>query len=124
LFADELTLEIVNNTILIRSFLPLIRKGTPGRLVFMSSVIGSIELAAGMPMLADAYAVSRGALNMLVRKWGGALKFEGIATALVHPGRHLLSTLFRNTPYRKNADIACIKDGSLVLRLEEVLKNG
>jgi NAD(P)-dependent dehydrogenase (short-subunit alcohol dehydrogenase family) len=86
LFADELILEVVNNTILIRSFLPLIRKGTPGRLVFMSSVIGSVELAAGMPMLADAYAVSRAALNMLVRKWGGALKYEGIATALVHPG--------------------------------------
>lgn len=68
----------------------------------MSSVIGSVELAAGMPMLADAYAVSRGALNMLIRKWGGALKFEGIATALVHPGKHLLLNPFKMVSYRIN----------------------
>jgi len=86
LFADELNLEVINNTILIRSFLPLIRKGKPGRLIFISSVIGSVELAATMPMLNDAYAVTRAALNMLIRKWGTALKFEGIATAIVHPG--------------------------------------
>lgn len=89
LFAEELNLEIVNNTILIRAFLPLIRQGKPGKLIFMSSVIGSVELAATMPMLNDAYAVSRAALNMLVRKWGAALKFEGIATAVIHPGEIL-----------------------------------
>jgi len=86
LFADELNFEIINNTIFIRSFLPLIRKGKPGKLIFISSVVGSVELAATMPMLSDAYAVSRAALNMLIRKWGAALKFEGIATAVVHPG--------------------------------------
>ncbi|CZR58536.1 uncharacterized protein PAC_08428 [Phialocephala subalpina] len=86
LFSEELNLELINNTILIRSFLPLIRQGNPGKFIFMSSIIGSVELAAGMPMLNDAYAVSRAALNMLVRKWGAALKFEGIATAVIHPG--------------------------------------
>jgi NAD(P)-dependent dehydrogenase (short-subunit alcohol dehydrogenase family) len=39
-----------------------------------------------MPFLNDAYSVSRAALNMLIRKWGGALKLEGIATAVIHPG--------------------------------------
>jgi len=86
LFAEELNLEIVNNTILIRSFLPLIRQGKPGRVIFISSVLGSIELAAGMPTLNDAYSVTRAALNMLIRKWGAALKFEKISTAVVHPG--------------------------------------
>jgi len=86
LFADEMNLEIINNAILIRSFLPLIRKAKAGKLVFISSIIGSVELAAGMPGLNDAYAVSRAALNMLIRKWGAELKFEGIATAVVHPG--------------------------------------
>jgi len=90
LFAEELNLEIINNTILIRAFLPLIRKAKSGKLIFMSSIIGSVELAAGMPMLNDAYAVSRAALNMLIRKWGAALKMEGIATAVIHPGKHLL----------------------------------
>lgn len=86
LFSEELNLEIINNTILIRSFLPLIRKGKGKKLIFVSSVIGSIELAAGVPFLNDAYSVTRAALNMLIRKWGGSLKFEGIATAVVHPG--------------------------------------
>lgn len=90
MFTDELKLEIIHNTILIRSFLPLIRKEKPGRIMFISSIIGSIENAAGMPMLNDAYAVSRAALNMLVRKWGAELKFEGISTAVVHPGNIIL----------------------------------
>jgi NAD(P)-dependent dehydrogenase (short-subunit alcohol dehydrogenase family) len=88
LFAEELNLEIINNTILIRSFLPLIRK-TKGKLIFMSSVLGSVELAAELPMLNDAYAVTRAALNMLIRKWGAALRLEGITTAVIHPGKTL-----------------------------------
>jgi NAD(P)-dependent dehydrogenase (short-subunit alcohol dehydrogenase family) len=87
LFEDELKIEIINNTILIRTFLPLIRQGKGKKFIFMSSILGSIELAASMPGLNDAYCVSRAALNMLIRKWGGALKFEGISTALIHPGK-------------------------------------
>ena len=87
MFTEELKLEVVHTTILIRSFLPLIRAGKPGKFIFISSVLASIELAATMPGLNDAYCVSRAALNMLIRKWGGMLKFEGIATALVHPGK-------------------------------------
>ena len=94
MFLGELNFEIINNTILIRAFLPLIRKEKPGKLIFMSSIIGSVELAASMPMLANAYSVSRAALNMLIRKWGAALKFEGIATAVVHPGETIF--LIRN----------------------------
>lgn len=79
LFEDELKVEIVNNTI-------LIRQGKGKKFIFMSSILCSIELAASMPGLNDAYCVSRAALNMLIRKWGGAWKFEGISTALIHPG--------------------------------------
>lgn len=70
----------------LRAFLPLIRKGHDKKIVVISSALGSIELAAGMPGLNDIYSVTRAALNMLVRKWGGVLKLEGITTALVHPG--------------------------------------
>jgi NAD(P)-dependent dehydrogenase (short-subunit alcohol dehydrogenase family) len=89
LFADELNFEIINNTILIRSFLPLIRLGKAKKFIFISSSLGSIELAGSMPTLNDAYSVSRAALNMLIRKWGAALKFEGITTAVIHPGKNL-----------------------------------
>jgi NAD(P)-dependent dehydrogenase (short-subunit alcohol dehydrogenase family) len=85
-----LKLEIINNSIVIRSFLPLIRAGKAKKFIFMTSVLGSIELAEGMPGLNDAYCVSRAALNMLIRKWGGALKYESITTALVHPGKSFL----------------------------------
>jgi NAD(P)-dependent dehydrogenase (short-subunit alcohol dehydrogenase family) len=69
-----------------RSLLPPTHPKTKGKLVFMSSILGSVELAAGMPMLNDAYAVTRAALNMLIRKWGAALRLEGITTAVIHPG--------------------------------------
>ncbi|PMD63080.1 putative short-chain dehydrogenases/reductase [Hyaloscypha bicolor E] len=52
----------------------------------VTSLLGSIELAEGMPGLNDSYCVSRAAPNMLIRKWGGALSHEGTTTALVHPG--------------------------------------
>ncbi|PMD19994.1 putative short-chain dehydrogenases/reductase [Hyaloscypha hepaticicola] len=86
LFEKELNLEIINNTILIRTFLPLVRAGKEKKFVFITSVLGSIHLAEGMPGLNDSYCVSRAALNMLIRKWGGVLKYEGITTALIHPG--------------------------------------
>ena len=103
LFSEELNLEIINNTVLIRAFLPLIRKSKAGKLIFISSILGSVELAAGMPTLNDAYAVSRAALNMLIRKWGGALKGEGIATAIIHPGKLNLSYLLPPTLEFSNA---------------------
>ncbi|KAH9204931.1 hypothetical protein DL95DRAFT_417848 [Leptodontidium sp. 2 PMI_412] len=86
LFSSELEVEIVGNTRLIRAFLPLIQKGKGKKLIFVTSGLGSIELAASSPNLNATYSVSRAALNMLVRKWGGALRFQGITTALIHPG--------------------------------------
>lgn len=86
LFSSELEVEIVGNTRLVRAFLPLIQKGKGKKLIFVTSGLGSIELAASSPNLNATYSVSRAALNMLVRKWGGVLKFQEITTALVHPG--------------------------------------
>ncbi|WYZ38082.1 hypothetical protein EsH8_II_001588 [Colletotrichum jinshuiense] len=86
LLSTELEVEIIGNTRLVRAFLPLIQKGKDKKLIFISSALGSIELAASSPNLNATYAVSRAALNMLVRKWGGALQLQGITTALIHPG--------------------------------------
>lgn len=77
---------------LLRSYLPLIKKGEQKKILVISSVLGSIDRAAYMPGLADAYSISRAALNMLVRKWGGALKGEGVTTAVIHPGE--ISNIF------------------------------
>ncbi|EED16104.1 short-chain dehydrogenases/reductase, putative [Talaromyces stipitatus ATCC 10500] len=85
-FTSEVDFTITAPLNLLREFLPLIRKGQAKRALFVTSVIGSIELAAHMPGLLNAYAVARAALNMLVRKWSSTLKGEGITAALIHPG--------------------------------------
>jgi NAD(P)-dependent dehydrogenase (short-subunit alcohol dehydrogenase family) len=95
----ELHFMITGTLGLLQSFLPLIRQGHNKKIVVVSSALGSIELATGMPGLNDIYSVTRAALNMLIRKWGGALKSEGITTAVVHPGitlRTLFSVIVAN----------------------------
>jgi len=74
---------------LLRAFLPLIRQGQGKKILAISSIIGSIEQSINLPGLNDQYSVTRAALNMLIRKWGGVLKNEGIATATIHPGLSL-----------------------------------
>lgn len=98
---------------IVRLFLPLIRKGTERKFVFLTSLLGSIETAIGFPDLSNAYSISKAALNMyamrffffvsflsfcssnttsgrrLVRKYGAALKSEGITCVLLHPGLYI-----------------------------------
>jgi len=73
---------------MLRAFLPLIRQGQGKKILVISSVLGSIEQSFNMPSLADQYSVTRAALNMLIRKWGGVLKNEGITAASIHPGMY------------------------------------
>ena len=73
---------------LLRAFLPLIRQGQGKKILAVSSIIGSIDQSVNLPGLNDQYAVTRAALNMLIRKWGAVLKNEGISTATIHPGTY------------------------------------
>lgn len=77
----------------LQGFLPLIRQGRDKKILVVSSVLGSIDQSVNLPGLADSYSVVRAALNMLVRKWGGVLKSEGITTVLIHPGMILQTRL-------------------------------
>ncbi|KAI0930124.1 hypothetical protein AcW1_008886 [Taiwanofungus camphoratus] len=85
-----LTEEIYINTVapvqLVRALLPLIRKGQEKKIAFITSVLGSLELAPMFSELAIPYSISKAGLNMLARKWGSSLKTEGITTVLIHPG--------------------------------------
>jgi len=83
---DELHYMVTGTIGLLQAFLPLVRKGHGKKIVVISSALGSIERSVNLPGLNDIYSVARAALNMLVRKWGGALKLEGITTAVIHPG--------------------------------------
>jgi NAD(P)-dependent dehydrogenase (short-subunit alcohol dehydrogenase family) len=83
---EELHFMITGTLGILQAFLPLIRRGQDKKIVVVTSALGSVEASVNTPGLADIYSVARAALNMLVRKWGGSLKSEGITTALVHPG--------------------------------------
>jgi len=49
---------------LLRTFLPSIKKSKEKKILILTSQLGSIELGAYMPNLANAYSVAKAALNM------------------------------------------------------------
>ncbi|KAH8660395.1 putative short-chain dehydrogenases/reductase [Xylariales sp. PMI_506] len=85
-FTAELNFTVTAPLLVVREFLPLIRKSQAKRIVVITSALGSIESAIHTPGLADGYSVARAALNMLGRKWSSVLKRDGVALALLHPG--------------------------------------
>ncbi|KAH9927579.1 uncharacterized protein B0H18DRAFT_1002574 [Fomitopsis serialis] len=89
--------ELYTNTVaplhVARSFLPLLRHGlsasdaeTAKKVVFVSSSLGSLELAPQSIGLSETYSVTKAGLGMIARKWGAMLKEEGICTMVLHPG--------------------------------------
>ncbi|KAF8877998.1 hypothetical protein BD779DRAFT_1228150 [Infundibulicybe gibba] len=86
LFAKEMRFNTVVPVQIGNAFLPLVKKSSAKKIVFITSQLGSLEIGAQLPGLANAYSVSKAALNMLARKWGATLKPQGITTILIHPG--------------------------------------
>jgi NAD(P)-dependent dehydrogenase (short-subunit alcohol dehydrogenase family) len=64
LLQEELRFNTEFPIVTIRTFLPLVRKSTIKKVVFVSSVLGSIESSGKMPGLTNAYSISKAALNM------------------------------------------------------------
>ncbi|KAH9944874.1 hypothetical protein B0H21DRAFT_744938 [Amylocystis lapponica] len=85
-FEEEFHLNVVGPILVVRTFLPLVRKGHAKKVVFVSSNLGSVERANYVQELANTYSVMKAALNMVARKWGSTLKAEGITAVIVHPG--------------------------------------
>ncbi|KAF8160629.1 hypothetical protein B0H34DRAFT_344639 [Crassisporium funariophilum] len=86
LLQDEIRYNTEYPIIVIRSFLPLIRKSTAKKIVFMTSELGSVDMAGILPMLTNAYSIAKAAFNMTARKYGALLKMEGITVIVLHPG--------------------------------------
>lgn len=80
--------SVINATgpmVVTRQALDLLRRGRDPLVVNVSSQLGSMEV--GTSMGSDtAYCVSKAALNMLGVKTAQALRPEGIAVVMVHPG--------------------------------------
>lgn len=71
----------------INAFLPLIRKGTLKKIIYISSGMGDINvvrIGEIAPQLG--YAVSKAAGNIAMAKYAAALKGEGINTLSISPG--------------------------------------
>ncbi|KAF5336366.1 hypothetical protein D9611_006572 [Ephemerocybe angulata] len=85
-FLEELKFNTVTPIEITRAFLPLIRKSEKKKILYITSILGSISVGGVWPVVANSYAVSKAALNMLVRKWGTVLKMEGISVSVIHPG--------------------------------------
>ncbi len=65
-FTAELDFTVTAPLVLVREFLPLVRKSEAKRVLVITSSLGSIENAAFLPNLANGYSVARAALNMYV----------------------------------------------------------
>ena len=63
-FEDELRVNTVAPIELIRRFLPLVRKGAAKKVVFISSINGSLDWAADTATLSITYSATKAALNM------------------------------------------------------------
>lgn len=71
----------------INAFLPLIRKGTQKKIIYISSGHADIPLirTCEVPYLMG-YAVSKSAGNVVMAKYAAELKGEGIKTLALSPG--------------------------------------
>ncbi|KAH9478023.1 putative oxidoreductase [Psilocybe cubensis] len=85
-FGYEMQLSTVIPLRVSRAFLPLVKKSEMKKIIFVSSVLASFETTFVMVNQMNAYSVGKASLNMLTRKWGASLKYDGVTTAAIHPG--------------------------------------
>ncbi|KAF8314100.1 NAD(P)-binding protein [Clavulina sp. PMI_390] len=88
LFEEELRLNTISPVATLRAFLPLLENGKAKKAMFLGTELASLDLAIHIPLLSDGYAASKAALNMVIRKYGAALKAMGSEVTLlnVYPG--------------------------------------
>jgi NAD(P)-dependent dehydrogenase (short-subunit alcohol dehydrogenase family) len=89
---ETLAVNVVGSVSVTEAFLPLLRKSSAPRLVFVSSSVGSISQAADpkspyyRPGGGNEYRASKAALNMYVVQYHNKLSLEGIKVFGADPG--------------------------------------
>jgi NAD(P)-dependent dehydrogenase (short-subunit alcohol dehydrogenase family) len=81
--AETLMVNAIAPLAVIQAFLPHVRRGHSGRILVVSSQMGSMSYAKSDTI---AYRMSKAAVNKLVQGLATDLKGEGIAVAALHPG--------------------------------------
>lgn len=84
-FTEVLRANATGPMLVTTEALPLLRAGNDPLVLNVSSQLGSLEVGATMGN-DTVYCVSKAALNMWSRKAASALKPEGIAMVMIHPG--------------------------------------
>lgn len=77
--------NVIGVAIVTNHFLDLVKKSPAGRIVNLSSMLGSCALASGYGMCAP-YNCSKTALNMYTANLGAALKDTNVKVNCAHPG--------------------------------------
>jgi NAD(P)-dependent dehydrogenase (short-subunit alcohol dehydrogenase family) len=80
---DLLSINTLGPLRVAQAFLPLVRRGERPRIVFMSSVLGSMALTGTFNV---GYRASKAGLNKIAQCLADDLKPEGIAVIAMHPG--------------------------------------
>jgi NAD(P)-dependent dehydrogenase (short-subunit alcohol dehydrogenase family) len=57
-------MQLVSTVMVLRAFLPLIRKGEQKKIMFITSSLGSIERGPGLRGVGNTYSVLKAGLNM------------------------------------------------------------
>jgi NAD(P)-dependent dehydrogenase (short-subunit alcohol dehydrogenase family) len=84
-FVGQITVNTWGPLALVRALLPNLRAATNGRVVNVSSQVGSMEVGARMGRDLG-YSVSKAALNMVTVKLAMRLRDDGITAIALHPG--------------------------------------
>ncbi len=102
-FLQTLTINTIGSFLVIKAFLPFIKKGS--RIINISSDSGSLQRMASKT---PAYSISKTALNAVTRQFAAALKNKGIAVNSVHPGwvRTDMGGIIASRSLKKGAETA------------------
>jgi NAD(P)-dependent dehydrogenase (short-subunit alcohol dehydrogenase family) len=84
-FLAEISVNALGPMLLSRHLLSALRRSSNGRIVNVSSTVGSMEMAASVGRDVG-YVTSKAALNMITIKLAQRLRDDGIVAVAVHPG--------------------------------------
>jgi NAD(P)-dependent dehydrogenase (short-subunit alcohol dehydrogenase family) len=84
-FIGQMQVNAVGPMLLVRGLLPHLRRSSNGRVVNVSSQVGSMEVAKTIGRDLG-YAASKAALNMITVKLAARLSDDGIIVVALHPG--------------------------------------
>ena len=84
-FLDEIRVNALGPMLLVRALLGPLRRAERPRIVNVSSMVGSMEVAADVGRDVG-YVTSKAALNMITVKLAGRLRDDGVIAVALHPG--------------------------------------